>query len=75
MDYQPGLFFTRREREVIKTIGYTWLTISSILNDRRLLKRNKRQRPPFFLLRLLVGRLCVIASTFSVIRALWHLMS
>ena len=75
MDFQPGLSISPRESDMLKAIGFTWLTISSIRNDRELLQRNKRQRPPFFLLRLVLGRLCLVASTCSVIRAIWHLMS
>ena len=75
MEFQPGLSITRRESHVLKAIGFTWLAINSLQNNKELLERSEREPPNYLHLRLLLGRLCVIASTLSVARAAWHLMS
>ena len=75
MAFQPGLSITRREVDILKTIGFTWLAWDSIQKTRELRERKKTRPPPFYLLRALTHNLCAAASIFTVIRSIWHLMS
>jgi hypothetical protein len=75
MAFQPGLSITRKETDILKIIGFTWLAVNSLQNNQHLLEQNKRERPDLLKLRLLLGGLCVVFSTLSVARAAWHLMS
>jgi hypothetical protein len=75
MSYEPGLSITGRERNIFRTVAFSWLCWDSILNSRELDERNRARRPPFYLIRRLHYDLCAVLSAGTVVWSIWHLMS
>ena len=75
MAVQSRLFLTSREADILKTVGFSWLTWDCLRKSKQLRERNKTKRPPFYVIRTLFNNVCALASVLTVLRATWHLMS